>query len=122
MTHEEFEKNVMEKLLDGNDEIFKILREQYYQSTVISTEYTGHGFFSKYEVPECFNKSSINGRIDDVMAKFDDSEIYYFILYITDGKIDTLEGFATLYEWRYNYEKATIVHCYYNKREFDIRY
>lgn len=121
MTHEKFEEVVMEKLLDGNDVMLTLLREQYSHATVVSREFTGRGFFTTFNIPDHLVKNLATGRIDDVMAKFYDSEVYYFILYITDGKIDTLEGFSTLNYWKYNYDEAVVVHCFENKRDFYVK-
>ena len=120
MTHEDFEKVIMEKLLDGEDEVFVMLKKQYSVATVISREFTGRGFFTAFNVPDNLAEISVNGRIDDVKACFDNSEVYYFILYITAGKIDTLEGFSTLNEWEENYSNAKVVHAYSDKREYDL--
>lgn len=121
MTHEEFERIVMEKLLEGNDRLFSMLKKQYEHSAVASREFTGCGFFTTFSVPAPFVEYSANGKIDDVVAKFPDEEAYYFILYIKDGKIDVLEGFSTLNDWKCNYEEAEVSHCFENRREFEIK-
>ena len=122
MLHETFEKIVMEKLLNGDYKIQTMLRLQYINSTIISREYTGRGFFTTFFVPDYLIVLNANGRIDDVIARFSNSEVYYFILYIINGKIDTLEGFSTLYEWKCNYEEAEITYCFQNKRDYNLVY
>jgi hypothetical protein len=122
MTHELFEKTVMDMLLAGDDEYYPILRNQYAQSMVASREFTGVGFFTTFSLPENSPPCSVSGRVNDVQASFDDGEVYYFILYITDGKIDTLEGFRTHREtWSYDYDKAEISYCFEDRRDVELR-
>ncbi len=111
---------VMEMLLYGEDERFISFKEQYSNAIIASREYTGYGFFTTFNIHDNFVKNSLNGRIDDVMAKLNDNDIYYFILYITNGKIDTLEGFTIGDSWEYNYEKTKIMYCFHNKREYEL--
>lgn len=120
MSHEEFEKKVMETILDEDGEFFCCLREQYAHAMVTSREFTGSGFFTTYEAQGGLGEEPLSGKIDDVVAKFENGEEYYFILYIEKGRIDTLEGFATLDEWQYNYDAAVIKHCFEGKREFNL--
>jgi len=121
MKHELFEKKVMEKLLVGTDKYLEQLRNQHVTAEITSREFTGHGFFTKFKIDNGLSPYKFNGRIDDVVAKFvDPLEVEYFILYITDGEIDTLEGFSTLNEWNDNYADANIEYCYTDKREYEL--
>lgn len=97
------------------------LLEQYKKSSVESRKFTGCGFITQFNTENCVGKFSVSGRIDDVKAVFPDSEEYYFILYVENGKIDALEGFATLNdEWKYCYEDAQIKFCFDEKRDYDL--
>lgn len=120
MKHEEFEKEVMSKLLNDDSKLLLNLMEQYRHANIVSREFTGKGFFTKFYVDENLCKYSSNGKVDDVMAVFPDSEVYYFILYVTNGKIDTLEGFSTLDEWKDNYKDVEIKYCFDARREYDL--
>jgi len=121
MTHEEFEKKVMYKILDGKEEILHVLKKQYENAMVSSRQFTGCGFFTNFSVPDKLVDGKINGRINDLMAKLNmPNEEFYFILYITDGKIDTLEGFTTLDEWNQNYDLAQLEYFHQDRRELDI--
>ena len=42
---EEFERKVMEKLLDGEDDVLRILRDQYRNADIKNREFSGSGFF-----------------------------------------------------------------------------
>ena len=120
MQHEVFEKIVMHKLLDNNDELFNSFKLQYANAQIIDREFTGCGFFTKFSIPASLSRYKVSGRIDDVMATFDNHYEYYFILYVTDGLIDTLEGFASVGDWEYDYENATIKHCFADRRDFNL--
>ena len=129
MQHEEFEKTVMNMLLEGSDARLEILRKQYLSSKIIKQEFTGgRGFFTTFDVSIKMSTESFNGRIDDVYAKITDNmggviegEYLFFILYVTNGKIDTLECFTTTtYDWDYNYDNAIIEYCYNEHREYEL--
>ena len=122
MSHEEFEQAVMNKLLEGEDEIFTRLREQYTNANVTSREFTGCGFFTYFDVDVELRYNNINGRIDDVMAEITNcnEEYLFFILYIENGKFDVLECFTTLDSWNYDYGNTNIKFCYEDKRVFEI--
>lgn len=110
----------MNKLLDGNDRVLIDLMKQYQNDNILSRKFTGRGFFTKFNMDDYTSQFSLNGRIDDVMAIFPNTEVYYFILYVTNGKIDTLEGFSTLEDWKYNYEEAEIKYCFDIKRDYEL--
>jgi len=127
--HEEFERKVMNMLLEGPDQRLAILKKQYLSSSIIKREFTGgRGFFTTFNVPKDLVTDSFNGRIDDLQAKIIDNQgnciegdYLFFILYIKDGKIDTLECFTTtIYDWDYNYANTIIEYCYDNYRNYDL--
>jgi len=122
MIHEEFEKEAMNKLLNGDLRILKYLKEQYIKSEVSSRDLTGCGFFTKYKIPEEMVYMKIKGRVDDVKGKIINKygEYLFFILYIENGKIDTLECFTTLDNWDYDYDNVEIEYCYDNERKIDL--
>jgi len=91
-----FEKDVMKKLLSGEEETLNILREQYKQATLKKREYTGHGCFTYFSVPE---SAQAIGQQDlqfgDVEANIEGlGNGIGFVLFITNGKIDFLESYT----------------------------
>ena len=128
MEHEVFEKKVMTMLLEGPDPRLRILKKQYLSSTVIDRNFTGRGFFIKFDVPDDLVEGSFNGRVDDIRARIIDNEgnclegdYLFFILYVTDGKVDTLECFTTsTYTWDYNYNNIILEYCYDDRREYEL--
>ena len=129
MNHEEFERTVMNMLLEGTDPRFVILKRQYLSSKIINRDFTGYGFFTKFNVPDDLIDGSFSGRINDLYANITDGDhkcleksYLIFILYVTDGKIDTLECFTTLEGiWDYNYNNiAELKYFYEDRREFEL--
>ena len=122
MKHEEFEKLVMNMILDGKDELLNSLREQYLQSQIISREFTGCGFFTTFSSPDTIGYDSVKGRIDDLNAKISNTndEYLFFILYLEEGKIDTLECFTTVASWNGEYDNVVIEYCYKGERRFEV--
>lgn len=121
MTHENFENLVMNKLLDGPQDFLISLKKQYLSSKVKSRRFTGYGFFTSFSIPDELVDCSLGGRIDDVKARIkqQDDESLFFILYVENGKIDTLEGFMSYGEFENTYDDLEIVYCY-DKRQLDI--
>jgi len=119
--HEEFEKIIMNKLLDGKHEILEGLKNQYLKKSVISREFTGCSFFTHFDVPHSMTLDHINGKIDDLKAEFINYKGDYllFILYITNGKLDVLECFTTLDSWEKDYD-VLIDYCFKPVRKFEI--
>jgi hypothetical protein len=94
---EVYVKNVMEKLLEGDDPTLEILRRQYECATVQSAEFTGVGFYISYLVPEyapripekkSFHIGDLHGEIDGV------NDGVGFVLFVKDGVINLLEGYT----------------------------
>jgi len=121
MEQEIFEKIVMDKILDFNEEPFITLKKQYLSSTINSREFTGRGFFTEFSIPDELAVKGMGGLVRDVIAKFEDSDmIYLFILFINDGKIDCLEGVTGFGAWEYNYDKAILQYDFGDRRYHEI--
>ena len=76
MNHAEFEAKLMEMLLAGHDSTLDGLRSQYANSIVEAREFTGAGFFSKFQVKTEI-KPVAGGKtleIGDVWASWDRTE------------------------------------------------
>lgn len=121
MLQEELEETVTNMLLDCKDEIFTMLKKQYLQSTVVSREFTGRGFFTTFSVPNELSINNISGIIGDVQATLEGNpnETYMFILFIRDGKVDTLEG-VSFYNWDFEYDKLNFMYAFDNRRDYDL--
>jgi hypothetical protein len=121
MKHEEFEKIVMNKLLEGKSELLELLRNQYLEASITSREFTSCGFFTYFDVPESMSLDKSSGRIDDVKAEFINykGDYLFFILYIENGKFDVLECFTTQDSWEQDYN-VLVDHCYKGERRFEI--
>jgi hypothetical protein len=121
MEQEVFERLIMEKMLEPNEEPFITLRKQYLNSVVISREFTGRGFFTGYNIPNELVVEGMGGIIMDISARFDDSDlVYMFILFVREGKIDCLEGVTVLGDWEYNYDRAILQYEFDDRRHHEI--
>lgn len=121
MIQEKFENNIMKKILDYNSELFLLLQNQHSMASVLKREFTGCGFFTHFLIPDNLKIDNINGDIHDVFATFkNSSEIYGFRLTITNGFIDTLEGFSISGKWEYNYDEAVLEFGSDDVRDYEI--
>ncbi|MBQ8260745.1 MAG: hypothetical protein IJZ00_00475 [Lachnospiraceae bacterium] len=101
-----FVKNVMDKLLLGEDEVLIKLREQYNHSIICSEEYSPYGFYVNFDV---YKKDAVidnkqyysTFQIGDVMGNVDDiTGAVGFVLFVKDGYLQMLEGYTNLLdEW-----------------------
>ena len=91
------ERQVLEMLLRGQDEVLTILRQQARQLQVSSRDMTGVGFYTKFLVPSdvprvtgspTFKLGDVNGVADNV------SHGLGFLLYVKDGALSMLEGYT----------------------------
>lgn len=99
---EEFEKAVMHKMLDKNNQISEILQEQYKRSQIIKRDFTGTGFFTDLEMAQDAPHvtESIEGGFGDVIASINGSSFDFgFVLFIVDGVMTCLEGYTWADEW-----------------------
>ncbi len=92
-----FEKELMEKLLEGYDDKLVILRRQYEAASVETREFSGAGFFTSFRVPEdsvklpqgeSFRLGGVSGQINGVANGVG------FVLFIEQGVIHLLEGYT----------------------------
>lgn len=112
MTHIEFEKILMNILLNGDNEILKKLRKQYELSEVISREISNYGFFTMFKIPENMDLgiSNFKFHIGDIDGKVNDIDYAIgFILFIENGYISMLEGYCNVMdEWPKDYSKIVL--------------
>ncbi|MBC7352067.1 MAG: hypothetical protein H5U08_06885 [Thermogutta sp.] len=93
----DLERRVVEMLLSGNHSTLETLRAQFAVSEVSQREFTGVGFFTHFAIPpdaprvagkRSFQLGDVHADIPGLRLGAD------FILFITEGAIDFLEGFT----------------------------
>jgi uncharacterized Zn finger protein (UPF0148 family) len=98
---EEFEKEVMEKIMEKDTSINAILKEQYKKARVVSRDFTGVGFFTDFELAD--DAPNIEEEVaygyGNVTAIINDFYQCGFVLFIKDGKMICLEGYTAQDEW-----------------------
>jgi hypothetical protein len=101
-TYTPLEDAVMAKMLAGDNPVLSMLRGQYAKSRVSIREWTGVGFFTTIETHVGSSARPDIGRlhIADVSADIDGLQHGAgFVLHVTDGLIDYLEGFTYDEPW-----------------------
>ena len=123
---EQFEHLVMKKLLDGDTEELEILRAQYRHAKVTERKFSGVGFFSTFKIDEkslkVTGKSTI--RLTDIHAQCDELEHGMgFVLLVSDGMIDELEGATYDEVWPDHISNLRLVYLPINSTDTrDIEY
>ena len=99
----EFEYAALDKLLAGNHPVLSVLRAQLASAKVSSREFTGVGFFTNLRIDRSLPPALIGCsriQIRDVGGKIKGLKHGVgFVLFITDGYIDFLEGFTYDEPW-----------------------
>jgi hypothetical protein len=95
------EQTVIQALLDGDDDILTVLREQLKATLVAKREMTGMGFYTTFEVsadvPRAGNQSF---KFSDVMASLPGLKHGAgFLLYVKLGVLQMLEGYSYDEPW-----------------------
>src|SRR3954468_19580246 len=92
----------MEYLLRGDHTVLATLREQLAVATVAKREFTGVGFFTRFDVPPTVSGLPSSRRIiiSDVYADVEGLQHGAgFVLFVVDGGLDTLECFTYVEPW-----------------------
>ena len=117
----DFERDVIEKLLDGEHPVLKELRKQLELCSVRKREMTGVGFYLRLDVPEKSScMPSVDLKLGDVDAEI--AELKHgagFVLYIKDGRLDMLEGYSYDEPWPNNISKYTLKYDTDDQRDWD---
>ncbi|MCM1091553.1 MAG: hypothetical protein NC092_05695 [Butyrivibrio sp.] len=98
MSHIRLADQVMNLLLNGEDEVLRILREQYKNAGIVLEEDNEAGFYINYYVDRTINPISLVnstfqiGDVDGMINGIDGA--VGFILYIKDGYLEMLEGYT----------------------------
>lgn len=115
-----FEKELVNKLLQGEDKVLSVLRKQYEMASVKSREFTGVGFFTNFLIdPEApVLNPPISFQFGDVAADFEGLENGVgFVLFIKNGLISLLEGYC----FDENFPKdITSYKLYYDSKERNL--
>jgi hypothetical protein len=109
----EFETQVMAMLLHGEHAILAALRDQLAVASIAGREFTGVGFFTRFDVPPTVARlpSLRQATIQDVRA--DVAGLQHgagFILFVDGGVLDTLECYIYEDAWPAN---ASLNRLYY---------
>lgn len=95
------ERKVMQALLDGEDDILSILREQLGATVVVKRKMTGVGFFTTFAVSDDVRRADDRSfKFDDVIASI--SGLAHgagFLLYVEHGVLHMLEGYTYDEPW-----------------------
>ena len=110
---EEFEKAIMQKMLEEKNVENEILLEQYRRSQVIKRDFTGAGFFTNFEVPA--NTPHVEKltscSFGDVIASINGSTFDFgFVLFLKDGMLSCLEGYTWADAWPETIESYELKH------------
>lgn len=97
----DLERAVLEKLLTGEHPILVTLRAQMESGRLAGRQQTGVGFHCSFEIPpEAPTVSSRDFEVDDVIGELQGlAHGAGFVLFVRNGRIDTLEGFSYDEPW-----------------------
>lgn len=101
VSFEKFEDAVMQKILEEDTSVNRILREQYKKAQVSSRDFTGVGFYTKFHLPENIVKVTepVEYAYGDVSCDLNGSILCGFILFIENGIMICLEGYTYREFW-----------------------
>jgi len=105
----DFEKAVLAKLLYGDHPLLAEIRSQAEKARLISRTNTGTGFYCKFMVPSDVAPLTYHKdfHFGDVVAKIEGLEYGAgFVIFIRNGRLDTLEGYSYEEPW------PNILGCY----------
>ena len=96
------EMAVMRLLLTGDDPVLAILCEQFHHAQLLSREYTGVGFYTHFAVPVDMQRlpgtpSFFFGDVEAAILSLQHGA--GFLLRVTDGALDFLEGYTYDEPW-----------------------
>src|SRR5579859_595032 len=96
------ESAVINKVLQGDHPVLAALRQQFLHASVVERKMTGVGFFTEIQVPDStpIARTSRPLRFGDVAAKIPGLEHGAgFLVYVDNGRITALEGYAFDEAW-----------------------
>lgn len=101
-TFEEFERAVMQRMLEDDTSVNRLLREQYNNAHIINRNFTGAGFFTTLSIPEHIARITepVAYGYGDVLCSLNDTILSGgFVLFIRDGAMTCLEGYTFCDAW-----------------------
>jgi len=116
------EREVLYKLLAGNQPIIRDLRLQLTTIEVDRREFTGVGFFSYFRVDDSLITHQLLGKsfhFGDVVADIEGLKHGAgFVLFVKDGAIDNLEGYSYDEKWPDDIRKFKLRYLKEGRRDF----
>lgn len=115
-----FERDVLNKLLDGMHPLLTQLRVQLGVCRVKRREFTGTGFYTLLDVDISFSVDNIKLRFGDVIAEI--NEMAYgagFVLYVNNGRLSMLEGYGYDEPWPSTVREYTLKYYSGEKRDWN---
>jgi hypothetical protein len=104
------ERAVMRRILEASEPGFEELRVQFAQARVQERRLTGAGFFTTFEVPDSTPRSSLKSPVGNVSASIEGLKHGAgFVLWLKDGRMETLEGFSYEESWRPTGQEAFVL-------------
>jgi hypothetical protein len=102
-----FETEVVTMLLNGDDKVLSILREQFRNFSVFERIETGEGFYINFKIPmhmprtnESVPSCKPNFNFGDVVADiFGLKSGAGFLIWVRDGYLNQLEGYTYNEKW-----------------------
>jgi len=93
---EKFESEVMSYIVNEEPKISDALKRQYKSAKIISREFTGVGFFTRYAIEDKILKVPNEFKtLGNLQVSFKDLKYGAgFVLFIVDGLISMLEGYT----------------------------
>ncbi len=98
---EKFKSDIMQMLLDGENDTLLILRKQYLNAKM-TTEFTGVGFFTHFEIPESVSKLDPprSFQIGDIHCQMNGLQYGAgFVIFVKNGTLIMLEGYTYDEKW-----------------------
>ena len=107
ITISNFEMELINMLLAGEDDILSLLRKQFSRSTIQSRTNTGAGFYTTFTIPEDIPRVSdefpaVKSRFcfGDVDASLPELKAGAgFLIWVIDGYLNQLEGYTYGEKW-----------------------
>lgn len=98
----QFEKEILDAILEGDHPVLEVLRQQVRTCRVRKREFTGAGFYTWLTVPPDAPQTSPSGTFTLSGAHAELAGLDHgagFVLFVTNGILDNLEGFSYDEPW-----------------------
>lgn len=115
----ELEREVLNKLLEGDHPLLMQLRKELSICRVSRRELTGAGFYTHFDVDVTSGATDIKLRFGDVIAEI--SGMVHgagFVLYVENGRLSMLEGYGYDDPWPSTITGFTLKYSAGDKRDW----